>query len=250
MMKKRTKRTLAVSGKVLVRLILASILCAILYFSMMTIATGVFSDVVGYRIHEMTENNEIVLIEEHKYAAGEKHVTKAELDITDDQAFTELREVPPKTLAVFNALSQVMMLIVLAIFPYHILWDFGNRDDTKVRYKGQRPDPYRGFRVGGLAMVPYVVLWVLLLVAKCGWLPGNYGKIYRLLTIPFLQYTDWVMPSGNLQETAVWQLLLLIPTLLFVPIVCGISYQLGHKQFSIREHLVFTKKTSDDDEEI
>ena len=46
-MKKRTKKTLLVAGKVLLRVVLASVLCAILYFSMLTIATGLFSDVIG-----------------------------------------------------------------------------------------------------------------------------------------------------------------------------------------------------------
>ena len=247
-MKKRTKKTLSVSGKVLLRLVLATVLCAIMYLSMMFIATGMFSNVVGYQIHEETEDGEIVLVEEHTYKAGEKHRSKS--DVTDDQVLTELREVPPDTLNVFNILAQIMMLVVLAIFPYDILWEFGNRDDTKVRYKGQRPDPYRGFRVGALAMVPYALLWMLLMVAKFGLLPEGYTQVYRVATIPFLPFVQWVMPAASLQDTAVWQLFLLLPMLLFIPIVCGISYRLGHKQYSIREHLVFAKKKADADEEI
>ena len=50
-MKKRTKRTLAISGKVLLRVVLASVLCAIMYLSMMFIATAMFSEVIGYQIH-------------------------------------------------------------------------------------------------------------------------------------------------------------------------------------------------------
>ena len=39
-------------------------------------------------------------------------------------------------------------------------------------------------------------------------------------------------------------------SLLFVPVVCGVSYQMGHRQFSIREHLVFAKKSDESDDEI
>lgn len=247
-MKKRTKRTLGVSGKVLLRLVLATVLCVILYFSMMFIATGMFSNVIGYQIHEENENKEIVLVKEHIYEDGEEHLTKA--DIEDNQVLTALREVPPATLKVFNVLSQIVMLIVFAIFPYHILWEFGNRDDTKVRYKGQRPDPWRGFRVGGFAMVPYALLWVLLLMAKFDVMPTWYVEAYRWINIPFMPFINWVTSNGDLQNTAVWQLLLLLPILLFIPAVCGIAYRMGHNQFSIREHMVFAKKKEETDDEI
>lgn len=247
-MKKRTKKTLIVSGKVLLRLVLATLLCTIMYFSMMFIATGMFSNVIGYQIHEEKENGEIVLVEEHIYKDGEKHLSKS--DVEDNQALTALREVPPTTLNVFNVLALIMMLIVFAIFPYHILWEFGNRDDTKVRYKGQRPDPWRGFRVGGFATIPYVVLWVLLLLVKFGVMPDGYVEIYRWLNAPFMPFINWVTSNGNMADTAVWQLFLLLPMLLYVPVVSGIAYRMGHKQFSIREHLVFAKKKKEEPEEI
>lgn len=246
-MKKRTKKTLSVSGSVCLRMILATVLCAILYFSMLTIATGMFSDVVGYQIHEMTDDDKVVLVEEHTYKEGEKHLTKA--DVTDDQVLTELRKVPDKTLLISQILSQIMMLIVLAIFPYHILWEFGNRDDTKVRYKGQRIDLYRGFRVGIFATIPYAVLWTLLWLVKYNVLPRGYLQVYRVATIPFMPFVQWVLPTSTLQNVPVWQLFLLLPMLAYLPMVCGVSYRLGHKQFSIREHLVFTKKGDSHTEE-
>lgn len=247
-MKKRTKRTLAISGKVLLRLVLASILCVIMYLSMMFIATGMFSDVIGYQIHEEKENGDIVLVDEHYYAVGEEHLTRA--DVKDNQALTELREVPPKTLLVFNILSQIMMLVVFAIFPYHILWEFGNRDDTKVRYKGQRPDPYRGFRVGALATIPHAILWALLLLVKFGVMPDGYVEIYRWVNIPYMPFFNWMTSNGDVQNTALWKLLLMLLMLLYIPVVSGISYRMGHNQFSIREHLVFAKKKDQVDDEI
>lgn len=246
-MKKRTKKTLAVSGKVLLRVVLATVLCAILHLSMMFIATGIFSDVVGYQIHEEKDNGEIVLVDNHIYKGGEKHLTKS--DVADNQVLTEIREVPPKTLVVFNVLSQIMLLVLLAIFPYQILWEFGNRDDTNVRYKGQRPDPIRGCRIGAIVAIPYAILWVLLVVAKIGFIPDGYMQIYRLATMPFFPFVQWVTTNGDLQATALWQLLLLLPILLYFPAVCGVAYRLGHKQFSIHEHLVFGKKSDKADGE-
>lgn len=249
-MKKRTKKTLSISCQVLLRLVLATVLCAIVYLSMMTIGIGMdaFSHVVGYQLYEEKEDGEIVLVEKHTYKDGEKHLTKA--DIEDNQSLTETRDFLPNVRAVFQIVSQIMMLIILAIFPYHVLWEFGNRDDTNVRYKGQRPDPYRGFRVGVFAMVPYFLLWALLWVAKFGLLPEGYAQVYRLATIPFMPYVQWVMPSVTLQSASVTEFLLLLPTMLYIPVVCGFAYRLGHHQFSLREHLMFAKKDKQIDEEI
>lgn len=240
-MKKRTKKTLSVSGKVFLRLILATVLCAILYLSMMTIGIGMdaFSHVVGYQLYEEKDNGEIVCVKNHTYKDGEKHITKA--DIEDNQSLTETRDFLPNVKAVFQIISQILMLIILAIFPYHIMWEFGNRDDTNVRYKGQRPDPYRGFRVGAFAMVPYILLWLCLVAARYGMLPEGYAQVYRVATIPFMPYVQWVMPHA-LTDTTIGQLLLQLPILVYIPLVCGVSYRLGHKQFSIRERLVFAKK--------
>lgn len=241
-MKKRTKKTLSVSGKVFLRLVLATVLCAIVYLSMMTIGIGMdaFSQVVGYQLYEEKDNGQIVCIETHTYKAGEKHITKA--DIEDNQSLTETRDFLPNVKTVFQIVSQVFMLIILAIFPYHIMWEFGNRDDTNVRYKGQRMDLWRGFRVGLFAMVPYALLWVLLLIAKFGVLPDGYMQAYRLAHFSYMPFLNWVLPAGSLLNTEFWRLFALLPMLLYIPVVCGISYRLGHKQFSIRERLVFAKK--------
>lgn len=206
-MKKRTKKTLTVAGKVFLRCILSTVLCAILFLSMMAIATSMFYN-------------------------------------------KETGKVPDNIVVVFQVVSQILMLVLFAIFPYHILWEFGYRDDTNVRYKGQRPDPWRGFRIGGFATIPYAVLWILLMLAKAGVLPYGFDQVYRLSHFPYMPFVNWVMPAGSLQETAVWQLLLLLPILLYLPLVCGVSYRLGHKQFSIRERLVFAKSEKKTDEEI
>lgn len=241
-MKKRTKKTLATAGKVLLRVLLASILCAILYFSMLTIATGVFSDVVGYQVYDVEAQSG----ENFYFADGVSPEDKPES--TDEVMVIDLREVSPSTQKTFDVISQVMMLIVLAIFPYHILWEFGNHDDTKVRYKGQKIDRLRGYRVGGFVAIPYLVLWVLLMLAKLGVMPEGYALIYRLATFPFWPFVNWITANGNLQACSIWQLFALLLMAAYLVVVCGVSYQLGHQQFSIHEHLVFAKKKADDEE--
>ena len=167
-MTKRTKKTVSVALKLFVRLLVAIILCAILNVSMNVIGTAFFSDVIGYQIFEQAKDGTISTIEEHYYKEGETPVTAEDLKLKDNQAFSAIREVKDSTQGAVDFVSQILMLIVLGVFPYHILWQFGNRDDTNVRYRGQKPDPWRGVRIGLLAMIPFAVMWLLLIVGTAG----------------------------------------------------------------------------------
>lgn len=253
-MKKRTKKTLQVALKVFVRLVLATVLCAILYVSMNVISTAFFSNVVGYQIYEQGEDEVVTLAEEHYYEAGETIVTANDLDLADNQLFSAIRVVPDGTKSVMDIVSQVLMLILFCVFPYHILWEFGNRDDTNVRYRGQRPDPWRGAKIGLLAMVPTVLSWMVLITSKYISVLQGYLGFYRITAFPYLPYTNWLLGNASTAaDVELWRLLLLMPLFLAVPITAAVAYRMGGNQFSIVEFLTFVKKkdaTEDSDSEI
>lgn len=252
-MKKRTKKTLSIAVKVFIRLLLASVLCAILYVSMNVISTAFFSNIVGYQIFEQNENGEVNMVVEHYYQSGDPIQTADTIELADNQMFSAIRVVPPGAQKTMNVISQVLMLIVLGVFPYHILWEFGNRDDTNVRYRGQRPDPLRGAKIGLLAISPFAVSLVVLLLSKYIVPLGNYLAIYRVTAFPYLPYVNWLLgDAASAAAVSIWRLLLLIPTLFFVPLVCSVAYRMGGRQFSIAEFITFSKKAEDHpmDEEI
>ena len=242
-MKKRTKKTIQVACKVFLRLLLAVFMCAILHISISVLSNGLLSDNVGYRIYQQDEDEEVELIEEHYYADGEDILTADDLDLKENQLFTAIREVPETAETVMNILSQILLLVLLGVFPYNTMWQFGSRDDTNVRYRGQKPDPWRGVKIGAIANIPYALLWVLLFFTKLGLLPGGYLQLYRLLAFPFFPYVSWLFGSASVAaDFGYGKILALIPTLLVVPAVCGVAYRLGGNQFSINEFLTFAKK--------
>ena len=252
-MKKRTKKTLSVAGKVFLRLLLSLIMCAILYISISVLSSGLLSVNVGYRIYEQAEDESVEMIEEHYYTDDEEVLTAEDLELKENQMFTSIRVVPDTTAAVMEVIAQILLIVLLCIFPYSIMWQFGSRDDTNVRYRGQKPEPWRGVKVGALANAPFALLWLLLLAAKFGVMPGSFIQLYRLVTFPFLPYVNWLFGSvSSAVDADLWRILALIPTLLVVPAVCGVAYRLGGTQFSISEFLTFAKKKEDtkDDGEI
>jgi len=249
-MKKRTKKTISVALKVFTRLLLATVLCAILYISMNVISTAFFSDVVGYQIYEQNEAQEVILAEEYYYQAGESIQTSETMDLADNQMFSAIRIVPDGTKRTMDVISQILMLIVFCVFPYHILWEFGNRDDTNVRYRGQRPDPMRGLKIGLLAMMPSVAFWVVLVISKYISALHGYLGFYRIIAFPYLPYTNWLVgDAASASVLPVWRMLLLLPMFLVVPAVCAVAYRMGGNQFSITEFLTFVKKKESADQD-
>ena len=251
-MKKRTKKTLSVALKLFPRVLVGMILCAIMHVSMNVISVAFFSDIVGYQVYEQAdEQSDPVMVEEHYYTEGEEIQTKDTLELKDNQMLTDMRVVPDNTQRVMNAISQILMLIVLGIFPYHILWQFGNRDDTNVRYRGQRPDPWRGVKIGSLAIAPFCALWLVMFIANFFGPVGVLMDIYKLSVFAFAPYTNWVLGTADGNAVVeVWRLLLLLPVYLFVPAVSGASYRLGGRRFSLSEFITFKQKNTESEEEI
>lgn len=251
-MSKRAKKTLSVAVSLFWRLLLAMVLCAILYVSMNVITTAFFSDVVGYQVYEQDESGEVSQVgEDYYYEEGEEHVTAVDLGLKDNQLLTSIRVVPESKQTVMNWVTQILLLILFGIFPYHILWSFGNRDDTNTRYRGQRPDPWRGVKIGFLATTPFILVWLLLVISKCGVLSEVMVQAYRITAFPFYPYVNWLLGTATASvEIAWWRILLLCPIYLFVPAISGISYRLGGKQFSFAEFITFKKNKVEDDGEI
>ena len=251
-MNKRAKKTLSVAIKLFWRLLVATILCAILYVSMNVITTVFFSEVVGHQVFEEQEDGNIVQVGyDYYYQSGEEHATAESLNLNDNQVMTAIRVVPEHTQAVMNVITQILLLILFGIFPYHILWAFGNRDDTNTRYRGQRPDPLRGVKIGLLATAPFAFVWLLLAISKLGVLPEAMLQAYRITAFPFYPYINWLLgAASSSMSIAWWKILLLAPTFLFVPVVSGISYRLGGNRFSFTEFITFKKNDTEDDGEI
>ena len=252
-MKKRTKKTISVAVKVFTRLLLATILCAVLWLSMEVITFAIFKQEVGYQIFDRANMNAKPI--EHYYSSGEVIQTADSLNINPEtQYFKQILEVPAGAKTVMGVISQILLFIIFCIFPYHILWEFGNRDDTNVRYRGQRPDPKRGFKIGLLAMIPTAACWLILVVSKFVPILANFFAFYRVINIPYWYYNDFVCGGAtSIAYIELWQLLLLLPAFLLVPLTCAIAYRMGGNQFSISEFLTFAKKkqpSAEEDDEI
>jgi len=240
-MKKRTTNIFKTALKVWGRLILAGVMCAVLFISMSVLGSGLLANEVGYQIVEITGTEEAPqtkLIKEHYYAVGEEPVK--DLELPENQQILKIREMTPAVRNTLDVITLLFMLFLLCVFPYNLLWELGCKDDNRVRYRNMQPDLLRGLKVGLLAVIPSALLYVGLILSKLSVLPEVYVALYRVLNIPFLPLINWLLPTTvKIADAAFWRVLVVGVTLLLVPVVCWGAYRLGYAQFSVREHMTY-----------
>ncbi len=244
MVSETKKPLLKTSFNVWLRLVVASIMCFIVWMSIDAMGLGFFSEVTGYEIYAYDENGENPqLVTSHIYTEGEDRSAKVETK--DNEVLTYTRTMSAKTDTAIGVLSSAFTLLIFGLFPYNILWNMGSHDENYVLLGRMKKDIYFGLKVGTVASVPSAVLYLLLILGKFGVIPAVILKWHRLINAPFIPYIDAVeMGAKTAPELSVVSLLAVGATLLFVPFVCWLGYYLGYRQISIREKLVYKKNTS------
>jgi len=223
------------------RIVLAMFMCAILFMSLSILANGLLSKEIGYYIVTVDEDGNSSVGEEVYYAPGDSPVTEEDLDLAEGQSIQRIKEMDDGMQRATDIFSLVLMLSLLAIFPYSILWELGSKDENLVQYKHEKEDLWRGLKIGLLATIPSAVLYLGLIIDKFASFPNVYLVIYRVLNIPFLPYLNWLLGVDvySTDMMTIWHFAGVFATLLFIPIVSCIGYRLGYAQFSIKEHMTY-----------
>lgn len=76
----------------------------------------------------------------------------------------------------------------------------------------QNPDavkPSKPFLLGMLAMFPFQLCWIFLLLAKLGSIDGGFYRFYKLLCAPFLQVCNIICDDVTAQALPVWGMVVL-----------------------------------------
>ena len=240
-MKKQLKRDCKLALKTWGRIVAATLMCIIVYVSLYVLATAFFSEQIGYRITGKDEAGNAVQIAEHYYTAEEGPQTEPELE--DGQKSTPIKQLTAGAQRGLAIISSVVMLFILASFPYDRLWKVGSHDENLVACGKRQRDLWRGVKVGLLADVPAILFYLLLVVSKCGGMPQGYLALYRFVNLPYMPYINAVTGTTMDPTSLSWlQMLAVALSLLFVPAVCGVAYRLGYQQFSFGEFMTFAKR--------
>ncbi len=110
---------------------------------------------------------------------------------------------------VFRLVTSICTLGILAGLMAQAGHSIGNADRKLLR---QEPDAVRSskpYTLAMLAMFPYALCWMFLLLAKIGAVDGGFYRFYKLLCAPFLQVCNLICDDVTAAALPVWGLVIL-----------------------------------------
>ena len=130
-------------------------------------------------------------------------------------------------------------LFLTLSFCYAPLWDIGAKDSNAVHFGRKKEDRLYGLKVGLLARIPAVILYILALCLARGITPSLFGMICAE------NYGIIQLMTGNvtrLCDMSAITIIVCFILLLIVPIATGIGYYLGYKDISLGEKMIYKKE--------
>lgn len=139
-------------------------------------------------------------------------------------------------------ISTPIVLLVYSLPVYRTMWEIGHADLNRANFGHITLNRWRGIQIGLLAMIPFFLTGVFFLLSKAGLFP-NFVVLYKFLNaelwpvINLIQISMYLPDYNWLQTIAVALLIHLIPVA-----VAEFAYQLGSRDFSIKQKLVYKGK--------
>lgn len=231
------------AGSLFLRIVIVNFLCAVVVLSISgIIAPNLFGEPQGYIVVGVKDGKDEYLYE-HYFADGED-TKKAEYE---KQGYEIVEKNMPKELdkkgnIITYIVAQFLCLMLLGSFVYGRLWDLGSGDSNLVSFNHKTENKLRGFIIGGLTVIPAVLLLLFMLITKnsiCSDVPLAIYKFLNSSIFGFLELASGTTSTfGNLP--IIRGIAMFVPQIT-VPVLAGVSYILGYKHISIGELLVYKK---------
>lgn len=250
------KGNIKLAVSIWLRTILAAVMSFFVVTSITMLASAVFTRDIGYRLYRVDSEGNRTLVEEHYYedeseepssdapvSEGGTPVTGEETTTTTEQLYREtLRsEMSGGARVVQDVVCSILTLLLLAAFPYSVMWTQGDKDNNSVHFGHMAEDKLRGLKVGALAAIPSAIAYVLLILSKLGVLRPDYYMAYRLINMPFMLILDRLTGGTSLMTSEIsWgAIVAMLMTVVFVPLLAHVGYWLGYKEISLVERFIY-----------
>ena len=230
--------------KLFLRYLVVNVMCFFIAVSFFVLATAAFTKTVGYTVYgtkEGTEETEM-LYTHYDSDGDDLQAEKFEKDGYTLRKATIRSEMSASQKVLFYAIAQIFCMAILVVFAYPGLWDFGAKDSNAVKFGRKAEDKWKGVKIGLMAVIPSYLVLIALCVMK-GWgYPGFPVALYEFSHSAFYGFLALLIGKAvTLADLAWWRLAVFFVFPLFVPVIAGIGYYLGYKDFSLREKLVYKK---------
>ena len=136
---------------------------------------------------------------------------------------------------------QAVFLLIYGAFGYSVLWRRGDADSNLCQFGHIEKDLSKGFRVGLLGYLPYLVLDLALLLSKTGLIP-NWLWIYKILNTPYIAILNLFLSTGDIANHSYGDVALAIVLHWVVIALAGVAYMIGFHRVSLLEKMVYREK--------
>jgi hypothetical protein len=133
--------------------------------------------------------------------------------------------------------ASVLVMIIIVLITWAMLygtgWHDGQKDRNKVKYGHMKKSMLKPLLAGLIASIPLVAVYILY-VTHIGITDKNplYYIIYLVFNLPYLTFVV------DFRYNTMLLLILFLP----IPLVTLAGYELGFRNLSVSEKIVYTKK--------
>ena len=222
--------------------VVAAVMAAIVYLSMILLFNGLFTKSIGYDLYQKNEDGTLTKIETYYYKEGEGPAPNLDEDElkANNQTYQIFRsELEGGTLITYRLLTQLLMAVLLWLFPFNLLRERGEKDRTLVRAGCRDKDPWRGLRIGLYAAIPSCLAYAAFVIAQLVLESNMLFVVYRVMNLAFDPLMLWVSPDGD-QGLAVSIVSLL--TTLSLPVFTALGYTMGYRNIHPIRKLIYPNK--------
>lgn len=227
----------------LIRTLISAFIALIIYMSISFIVTGVNYKPIGYTVlySEDGENFETVYTYMYTGEEDENWVDPKLKEYMNKEGYYQ-QNIPNKlsdsTVNTIAWISQILSLVIWGAFIYSVTWNVGNADADKNELGDTPLDKHRGLKAALVALIPYGISYLLLVIAKLMGTMNFAVSLFKILNYNCFAFNDMII-TGGLNTISYTELIILALVLLPLPIFAAFGYKMGNRHTLIKEKIVY-----------
>lgn len=236
------KQNISIALRCIASLIILNFLCFFMYISFNVIAVGVGTQSEGYVAYK-EEGGEIVELYTHYYADGDDLKMKEYTDKGIEVKTSSFRTPVSEGLSTaIDVITVIFSFIILWSMIYSLLWKRGDSDNNLATFGHIEREKYKGLKIGLIADVPFLVLYLVLWADKLLSFSPAYSGIFKIANYYMFPLIDLCYKGAeSAAGIPVWGMLCLLLTLVPVPLIAHIGYYCGNNEISLGDKFIYAK---------
>ena len=155
----------------LIRTLLSLLITLIIYMSITFVVTGANYKAIGYDVLYSKDGVNFETVYTYMYTGEEPEgwVDEKLNEYMNKEGYykqTIPNQLSKSAMSTVSWVSQIITLVVWGAFIYVVNWNAGNADADKNELGDTPLDKFRGLKAGLLAVIPFAVSYLLLVIAK------------------------------------------------------------------------------------